>query len=333
MVVGTPLLEVEDLAISFPQERGWVQVLDDVRLRLHRGETVGLVGESGSGKTVTAMTAMGLIGAAGAKVLRGSVRLDGRELLGLSETEWRAVRGRRMAMIFQQPTRALNPAFTVGQQIAEAVRLHLGLSRADAYKRAVEALDRVHIPNARERAKDYPFAFSGGMAQRAMIAMALAGEPDVLIADEPTTALDVTVQARILELLKEVQRDTNIGMLFITHDLGVIAQVCDRVSVFYAGQIVEEAPLDRLLAHPTHPYTAGLLASVPRPGQHRRLSSIDGTIPDFMHLPSGCRFHPRCAHAVHGRCDVTPIALEEHAAGTARCVRADELSLDGVEQR
>jgi oligopeptide/dipeptide ABC transporter ATP-binding protein len=325
------VLEIDGLHVSFPHgDVGWVQVLSDVSLSLRRGETLGLVGESGSGKTVTAMTAMGLLGAAGGRVTAGSVRLDGEELLSFGEAQWRRVRGRRIAMIFQQPTRALSPAFTVGAQIAECVRLHLGLSRSDAWKRAVEALDRVHIPNAVERAKDYPYAYSGGMCQRAMIAMALVGEPDVLIADEPTTALDVTVQARILDLLKEIQRDTHVGMLFITHDLGVIAQICHRVSVLYTGQVIEEARLGDLLERPTHPYTCGLLSSVPQPGQRRRLASIEGTIPDFAALPEGCRFHPRCGYAEAGRCDTGDIPMLAKDGSSVRCVRADELTLTGV---
>jgi peptide/nickel transport system ATP-binding protein/oligopeptide transport system ATP-binding protein len=325
-----PLLEVRDLGVAFSQHGRWVQVVSDVSLSLRRGETVGLVGESGSGKTVTALAIMGLIAATGGRMTAGSVELGGSELIGSSERRWRDVRGKRIAMIFQQPTRSLNPAFTVGAQIAEAARLHLGLDRRKAWARAVEALDGVGIANAEKRAREYPHTFSGGMCQRAMIAMALVGEPEVLIADEPTTALDVTVQARVLELLREIQRETQVGMLFVTHDLGVIAQMCDRVNVFYAGQVVEATTRDAMLRSPRHPYTAGLLGSVPQPGKGRRLVAIPGTTPDFEHLPDGCRFHPRCSYAEGGRCDAEALSLTPTPSGAVRCVRVDELKLEGV---
>lgn len=327
----SPLLVVEDLSVAFPHDGGWTEVLDGVSLAIHKGETVGLVGESGSGKTVTALSIMGLLGASGGRVTRGSIRLDGEELVGPTEERWRAVRGKRIAMIFQQPTRALNPAFTVGAQIAETARRHLGLSRRDARVRAVELLDHVGIADAARRANDYPHTFSGGMCQRAMIAMALVGNPEILIADEPTTALDTTVQARVLDLLRDVQQETGVGMLFVTHDLGVIAEMCDRVNVCYSGQVMEEAAVSAVLEAPQHPYTAGLLASVPQPGAGRRLVAIPGTIPDFAHLPTGCRFHPRCEFAVHNRCDIDGVpflrAGDDHGV---RCVRHGELSLKGV---
>jgi peptide/nickel transport system ATP-binding protein len=330
---GDVLLEVEGVGVAFPQGGRWTQVLSDVSLSVQRGETLGLVGESGSGKTVTSLAIMGLIGATGGRLTSGSVRLAGRELTGCTEREWRDIRGGRIAMIFQQPTRSLDPAFTVGSQIASAARLHLGLDRRAAWDKAVDALDRVGIVNAPKRARDYPHMFSGGMCQRAMIAMALVGEPELLIADEPTTALDVTVQARVLDLLLKVQEETHIGLLFVAHDLGVIAEMCDRVNVFYAGQVVEQTSRDELLRRPRHPYTEGLLGSVPQPGHGRRLVSIPGNIPDFEQLPSGCRFHPRCEYSVAGRCDGDPVSWTAVDGAQARCVRADELSLAGVATR
>jgi len=329
-----PLLAVRDLRVAFSQRGQWVDVLDGVSLDLWPGETVGLVGESGSGKTVTALSIMGLVGGSGGRLLGGSIRLGARELVGGSEKEWQAIRGRRISMIFQQPTRALNPAFTVGAQIAEVARRQLGLSRSAAQTRAVELLERVGIPEASERARAYPHMLSGGMCQRVMIAMAIAGNPEVLIADEPTTALDVTVQARVLDLLREVQQETNVAMLFVSHDLGVIAQMCDRVNVFYCGQVVEHGSLDSVLDCPKHPYTAGLLGAVPQPGLERRLVAIDGSVPDFDALPSGCRFHPRCPYSIEERCATDAVeSVELEHGDSVRCVRYTELTLQGVAGR
>ena len=233
-------------------------------------------------------------------------------------------------MIFQQPARSLDPAYTVGDQIAETVRRFGGVSRRDAWRQAVEMLDRVHIADAAKRAKEYPHTFSGGMCQRVMIAMALACGPSLLIADEPTTALDVTVQARILDLLRELQRDTGVAILFISHDLGVIAEMCESVLVMYAGRVVEAAPADDLYFQPKHPYTEGLLGSIPRAG--KSLISIAGNVPPMDHLPAGCRFHPRCVYAVAGRCDgAEPELAPLTGAHSARCARVSELSLAGVE--
>src|SRR5829696_9090004 len=258
-----PILTVDNLSVDFLTENGWATVVQDVSFQVGAGETVGIVGESGSGKTVTSMAVMGLIPQPPGRIPSGSIKLEGVDLLTLSKKHLEDVRGDRMSMIFQEPMTSLNPAYTVGDQIAETMRRHLGLSRKDARKRAVDMLSRVHIPNATRRAKSYPHEFSGGMRQRVMIAMALCCEPTLLIADEPTTALDVTVQAQVLALIREIQADMGMSILFITHDLGVVADVCDRVVVMYAGQVVEHAPADELFHTPSHPYTDGLLKSMP----------------------------------------------------------------------
>ena len=326
-----PLLTVDGLNVEFRSGRGWLQVVDDVSFAVRPSQTIGLVGESGSGKTVSALAVMGLAPSLGARVSARSISFEGQELTKLRSSAMNRLRGDRIGMIFQQPIRSLNPAYTVGDQIAETVRRFRKVSRKQAWQRAVEMLDRVHIARARERAKEYPHTFSGGMCQRVMIAMALACEPSLLIADEPTTALDVTVQSRILNLLRELQNDTGVAMLFISHDLGVIAEMCEAVVVMYAGQVVEHAPIDPLFYAPKHPYTDGLLGSIPRVGHSKRLTTIPGTVPNMSELPAGCRFHPRCIHAVAGRCDSTEPVLEplgrEHAA---RCLRVHELSLDGL---
>ncbi|MEN2740629.1 ABC transporter ATP-binding protein [Microbacterium sp. X-17] len=323
------VLSVDGLRVEFPRAGGWYPVVDDVRFEIGRGETFGLVGESGSGKTMTSYAIIGLVQALGGRV-SGSVRLRGQELTTMPERELSRVRGKRLGTIFQNPRRSLDPAYTVGEQIAETVRRHDGLSRKAAEKRAVDLLDRVGIPTAARRVDDYPHTFSGGMAQRVMIAIALACSPELLIADEPTTALDVTVQRKILDLLRELQAETGVAMLFVSHDLGVIAEMCDQVAVMYAGQVVETAQIDALFERPLHPYTQGLLSAVPRIGQGKRLQAIEGTAPPSGSAPPGCRFMPRCAYAVVGRCDVDPLPLLELGSHPARCVRADELSLPGV---
>ena len=285
---ASALLDVRGLAVEFPTGRGWVRVVDDVTFSISAGETFGLVGESGSGKSVTSHAILGLVTAQHGRVPTGSVTFEGRELVGASPRVMAEVRGGGIGMVFQQALRSLNPAFRVGDQIAETVRRHDGVSRGEASRRAVELLDRVHIPEAAKRARNFPHEFSGGMCQRAMIAMAIACRPRLLIADEPTTALDVTVQARILDLLRELQADTGVSILFISHDLAVIAEMCERVAVMYAGQVVEQAATAVLFRDPQHPYTAGLLNSVPRRGQHR-LEAIAGTVPhvarDAVRLP------------------------------------------------
>jgi len=326
-----PLLDVGGLNVEFRSGRGWLRVVDDVSFAVGRSQTIGLVGESGSGKTVSALAVMGLAESLGARVSARSISFEGQELTKLRRSAMNRLRGDRIGMIFQQPIRSLNPAYTVGDQIAETVRRFRKVSRKQAWRRAVEMLDRVHIARASERAKEYPHTFSGGMCQRVMIAMALACEPSLLIADEPTTALDVTVQSRILNLLRELQHDTGVAMLFISHDLGVIAEMCEAVVVMYAGQVVEHAPIDPLFYAPKHPYTDGLLGSIPRVGYSKRLTTIPGTVPNMSELPAGCRFHPRCVHAVAGRCDGIEPVLEPLGGGQgARCLRVHELSLAGL---
>ncbi len=325
------LLEIDGLSVGFPIGREWIDVVDDVSFDVRRGETVGLVGESGSGKTVTSMAILGLTAAVGGRITAGRITFDGSDITQQSEGEWLALRGRRIAMIFQQPTRSLDPAFTVGDQIAESVRTHLKLSRREAWQRAVSYLDRVRIPNPAARAHDYPHTFSGGMCQRVMIAMALACEPELLIADEPTTALDVTVQAKVLDLLLELRDDMNLTVLYITHDLGVVSEICDRVAVMYGGQIVETSPIEGLFDRPLHPYTQGLLDSIPTPGGGKRMLPIPGQVPAPTQMPDGCRFHPRCGDVDPQRCPVTQPALVEVAVErTSRCLRAGELSLPGI---
>jgi peptide/nickel transport system ATP-binding protein len=325
------ILSIEALSVSFPAARDWINVVNDVTLDVHRGETLGLVGESGSGKTVTSMAVMGLVPALGGRLTDGRIRFDDADITALPEREWLGIRGRRIAMIFQQPTRSLDPAFTVGDQIAEAVRAHLKLSRRRAWDRAVSFLDRVHIPKAAERAHDYPHMFSGGMCQRVMIAMALACEPELLIADEPTTALDVTVQSKVLDLLHELKAELNLTVVYISHDLGVVAEICDRVAVMYCGQIVEVSPIADLFERPRHPYTQGLLDSIPRPGGGKRTRAIPGHVPPPTDLPQGCRFHPRCPHVDAPLClRSEPTLVELNGVHQARCHRADVLDLPGI---
>lgn len=319
------LLEVEGLTLEFPAGRDqWVTVVDNLNLNVSRGEVTALVGESGSGKTVTSLALLGLLPFRGGRIAAGSVRFHGAELVGLSAREWRAIRGRRMAMIFQQPVLALNPAFTVGDQIAETARAHLPMSRKAARARAVEMLDRVGITNPAQRARDYPHMFSGGMCQRVMIAQALVCEPELLIADEPTTALDVTVQAMILALLRDIQAEMGISILLITHDLGVVSETADRIDVMYGGQIVEEGSADEVLHDPRHPYTETLIAAVPT-SRMERFPSVPGTGPTPGHMPPGCRFAPRCSHAtsicISGQPHLAAIGDDRFS----RCVRVPEL--------
>ncbi len=298
------LLEVRDLVVSFHTDAGVIRAVDGVSFDVPRGKTVGLVGESGCGKSVTSLSIMGLVPSPPGRIERGSMRFEGRELVGLSERELRKLRGRKIGMIFQEPMTALNPVFTVGMQVMEAVRAHAKVSRAAARARAIELFTRVGIPAPAERIEAYPHQLSGGMRQRVMIAIALASEPELLIADEPTTALDVTIQAQILDLLASLQRDLGMSMLLITHDLGVVAEHAHEVVVMYAGKVVESATAAQLFAAPQHPYTRGLLRSVPgyaaNIGQ-TRLPTIAGVVPDLARLPVGCRFQERCAE-VHERC-------------------------------
>ncbi|WP_328806954.1 ABC transporter ATP-binding protein [Nocardiopsis coralli] len=292
---SVPLLEVEDLQVEFHTRAGVLKAVDGVSFSVDHRETLAVLGESGSGKSVTAQTIMGILDMPPAVIAGGAVRYRGTDLLGLSPPERRAIRGQKISMIFQDALSALNPVFSVGWQIAEMFRVHRGMSRREAKKRAIELMERVHIPAAAKRVDDFPHQFSGGMRQRIMIAMAIALDPEVLIADEPTTALDVTVQAQIMELLAELQEESGMGLILITHDLGVVADIADRTAVMYAGRVMEQAGVFDAYAAPAHPYTKGLLESIPRLDQKGGdLFSIPGTPPDLLHRPSGCAFRPRC---------------------------------------
>jgi peptide/nickel transport system permease protein len=325
------LLEIDGLCVEFTGDRGVSRVVENVSLAIRPGETVGLVGESGSGKTVTSLSVMRLLPSPPGQIVGGSIRFDGRDLLDLSFQEMRALRGTEISMIFQDPMTSLDPAFTIGSQLAEVQRLHGKVSRAQARARSVELLELVGVPAPKARLRQFPHQLSGGLRQRVMIAIALANEPRLLIADEPTTALDVTIQAQILDLLKRLQRELGMATLFVTHDLGVIADVCDRVAVMYAGQIVEEAPADALFARPQHPYTRGLLRAMPQVGQlEERLAVIRGQVPLPHEMPGGCRFAPRCDYAIDG-CRRAPVELVESRSALVRCRRVDELSLERVE--
>ena len=292
-----PMLTVKNLSVRFPTDDGHVAALNGMDLTLHRGETVGLVGESGSGKSVTSQAIMGLFKETRAQV-EGEITFEGTDLLALGEDAMRAYRGKKIGMIFQDPLSAMHPFYTVGSQIAEAYRVHNKVSKKAARAVAIEMLGRVGIPDPKRRVDSYPHEFSGGMRQRAMIAMALVCEPELLIADEPTTALDVTVQAQILDLISELQAETNSAVIFVTHDLGVVAQLCQRVVVMYGGQCVEQATVRQIFKHPSHPYTRGLMASMPHlSGEGDRLTPIPGSPPALLSLPQGCIFADRCEFA------------------------------------
>ena len=294
---GDSLLDVTDLAVTFASQEGQVQAVGGVSFSIRPGEMVGLVGESGCGKSISALAILGLVRMMKNATISGRVEFMGRDLLALPENEVRGVRGRDMSMIFQDPVTSLNPVLSIERQMTEGIEEHIGVSHADAVKRSIELLEMVGIPKAAERIKDYPHQFSGGMRQRVMIAIALSCNPKLLLADEPTTALDVTIQAQILRLMKEMARDYQAAIVLITHDLGVVAGMTERILVMYAGRIVESGPAKALFAHPHHPYTVGLLRSVPRLDEPRSdtLQSIDGLPPDLAHLPPGCAFAPRCA--------------------------------------
>ena len=325
------LLEIRGLRTSFELPAGPVPAVDGVDLALNRGQTLALVGESGSGKSVLSLSVMGLVPHPG-RIVGGSIRFDGTELTHLPAARMRALRGNRLAMVFQDPMTSLNPVLRVGGQIAEVLRLHCGLNRGEALRRAVELLEAVGIPDPERRVRAFPHQLSGGMRQRVMIAMALACDPDLLIADEPTTALDVTIQAQILDLLKDLQRRTGAAILFVTHDLGVVAEVADRVAVMYAGRIVEEASAGALFATPRMPYTAALMASVPRlDGGEGRLAAIEGAVPSPTARPSGCAFHPRCGFAVDACRDRAPGVSRVAEGHSVRCHRWEEVDT-GIEQ-
>jgi oligopeptide transport system ATP-binding protein len=324
--MGTPLLEVADLRVEFRTRDGVAHVLNGVDYHVDAGETLAVLGESGSGKSVTANTVMGILPTPPAVVTGGAVRYRGEELLSATPRRRRELRGEHIAMVFQDALSALNPVFTVGFQIGEQLRTRRGMSRRDAEKRAVELLDMVGIPGARQRVRDHPHQFSGGMRQRVMIAMSLALDPDVLIADEPTTALDVTVQAQIMDLLAEIQAERRMGLILITHDLGVVAEVADRIAVMYAGRIVEHADVHSLYANPGHPYTRALLESIPRVDtKGGTLKAIRGLPPSLTRIPSGCPFHPRCPMAADVCSEVVP-PLEPLPGGrSSACLFAGEL--------
>jgi oligopeptide/dipeptide ABC transporter ATP-binding protein len=325
----SPLLEIRGLRVSFRTDAGPVPAVRGVDLALGAGETLALVGESGCGKSVTALSILRLVATPPGAYDAGEIRLEGEDLLRASEERIREVRGNDVAMIFQEPMTSLNPVFPVGEQVAEAIELHQDVGAGEARARAIEALHRVGIPAPEQRADEYPHQLSGGLRQRVMIAMALACNPRVLIADEPTTALDVTIQAQILELIAKLQAELGMAVLLITHDLGVVAETAHRVAVMYAGRVVEEAQVLALFERPRHPYTAGLLRSRPRLDVgHGRLVPIEGTVPDALHVPAGCAFHPRCPLAVE-RCRREEPPLVESAGHRFACwVTAEQPGLD-----
>ncbi len=320
-VAREPVLEIDDLKVYFATRDGIVRAVDGVSYTLHAGETLGVVGESGCGKSVTAMSVLRLLPSPPAVVAGGAIRYRGTDLLGVPEERMRSIRGNEISMIFQDPMTSLNPVLTIGEQIAESVRLHQNLGKRAARERAVEMLNLVNIPEPKRRADEYPHQFSGGMRQRAMIGLALACNPKVLIADEPTTALDVTIQAQIIELMQKLEAELGTAIVMITHDLGVVAEVCERVVVMYAGRKVEEAPVGRLFASPLHPYTRGLLASMPRlsdgderPRVRGRLAEIPGMVPSLKTEARGCQFAPRCPLA-RPHCEQAAPPLEPHGDG------------------
>lgn len=328
-MADSPILSVVGLSTAFATEQGIVSVVDGVSFDLSAGATLGLVGESGCGKSVTALSIMGLLPKPAGRVTGGRILFKGEDLLALSAEQYQRIRGNRIAMIFQEPTTALNPVLRIGRQLIETLDMHRPeLSKREKTAAAVELLDRVGIPAPDQRLRDYPHQLSGGMRQRVLIAIALACRPDVLIADEPTTALDVTIQAQILELMRELQREYGMGILFITHDLGVIAELCDEVVVMYAGRVVERAGVAALFANPRHPYSEGLLASIPRLESvpKTRLVTIPGMVPALSDMPDGCRFRNRCSRA-SDRCQVEPPLV---AAGAGRVVACHHAT--GVEE-
>lgn len=319
-----PLLEVHELTVHFFTEEGVVRAVENVSFEIYPGEVLGLVGESGCGKTVTGLSLLRLIPIPPGRVVNGDILFDGRSLLGLEEKEMEKVRGNDIAMIFQEPMTSLNPVFTIGDQIMEAIILHQRLDKTEAKKRAIEMLDRVKIPSPEKRMDSYPHQLSGGMRQRAMIAMALSCQPKLLVADEPTTALDVTIQAQILHLLKEIQGEMGMSVILITHDLGVISEIADRLAVMYAGRIFEYGPIEAIFTRMRNPYTYGLMRSIPQLTEQRgRLYAIPGQVPDPMHLPVGCKFHPRC-HMMIEDCKKGEPMYQVSGDQLSRCIRWKE---------
>ena len=324
------LLSIEGLKVHFHTDDGWLHAVDGVDIAIDRGETVCLVGESGCGKSVTAMTVLKLLPMPPGRIVAGRVLWQGRDLVPLTNDEMRQVRAREIAIVFQEPMTALNPVYTVGEQIAEVLRLHEKLGKRAALDRAVQMLELVRIPTPQRRVKDYPHQFSGGMRQRVMIAMALACNPKLLIADEPTTALDVTIQAQILELINELKERLGMAVMLITHAMGVVAETAQRVVVMYAGKVIEEAPVNELFAHPRHPYTQGLIRSIPRidlAATHKQaLEAIPGVVPKLVSPAEGCRFAPRCKYAVSACTSATPPLREVAPGHKVACILPAELS-------
>jgi peptide/nickel transport system ATP-binding protein len=319
-----PLLEVRDLTIHFFTEEGVVRAVENVSFEIYPGEVLGLVGESGCGKTVTGLSLLRLIPIPPGRIMSGDILFDGQSLLRLEEKEMEKVRGNDIAMIFQEPMTSLNPVFTIGDQIMEAIILHQRLDKTEAKKRAIEMLDRVKIPSPEKRIDSYPHQLSGGMRQRAMIAMALSCQPKLLVADEPTTALDVTIQAQILHLLKEIQGEMGMSVILITHDLGVISEIADRMAVMYAGRIFEYGPIESIFNRMRNPYTYGLMRSIPQLTEKRgRLYAIPGQVPDPMRLPMGCKFHPRCYMMIEDCKKGEPI-FQVNGDQFSRCIRWKE---------
>jgi oligopeptide transport system ATP-binding protein len=330
--VSEPLLEVDDLYVEFSTRDGVARAVNGVSFTVERGQTVAILGESGSGKSVTAQAIMGILDTPPARIAGGSIRLQGSELIGLQEEEYRAIRGGQIAMIFQDALSALNPVSSVGDQISEMFRIHQGLGKKESQQAAIEVMKRVKIPGAAERISDYPHQFSGGMRQRIMIAMMIALKPLVLIADEPTTALDVTVQSQIMDLLQELKEETNMGLILITHDLGVVADVAERILVMYAGRTMERGSVEEIYTNTANPYTYGLLQSIPKIDQRiERLPAIKGLPPSLYGVPNGCAFNPRCPMAAD-KCRVgePPELLEVARDHQSRCWFAQEVLADGV---
>ncbi len=324
------LLDVDDLQVEFRTSQGVARAINGVSFKLREGETLAILGESGSGKSVTAQAIMGIIDSPPGFITGGAIRYCGTDLLTLPEKVRRTIRGPEISMIFQDALSSLNPVFPVGWQIAEMMRIHWGMNRSDAKERAIQLMERVHIPGARERVDAFPHQFSGGMRQRIMIAMAIALNPTVLIADEPTTALDVTVQAQIMQLLQELQAESQMGLILITHDLGVVADVADRVAIMYTGRIVETGEIGEIFAVPAHGYTRGLLDSIPRIDQKgQKLSAIGGLPPNLLKIPAGCAFHPRCRFATqHCTVGAPPTLMELPTGRLHACLNADEVMND-----
>jgi len=325
VIMKNPLLEVRSLTTQFFTEDGVVRAVEDVSFEIFPGEILSLVGESGCGKSVTGLSLLRLISIPPGKIVSGELLFDGRDLMELGEREMERVRGNDISMIFQEPMTSLNPVFTIGNQIMEAIQLHQNLDKKEARRRAIEMLDRVRIPSPEVRIDSYPHQLSGGMRQRAMIAMALSCQPKLLIADEPTTALDVTIQAQVLRLLKEIQSEMEMAVMLITHDLGVVAEIADRVAVMYAGRIVETGPIEAIFGEMRHPYTKGLWESIPQlKEKRRRLNAITGQVPDPMNLPAGCKFHPRCYLMIDDCKKEEPPLYPVNGKHFSRCLRWKE---------